>query len=298
MKSYAHLASKLFARPLLLHRPVIQNFGSVLAGRMAAGDVIIHRAENWMGEEDDEKPEKESRVVAPFAARGSPRVQNLVEQYGDIAIIHIEGVIDKALTAFELDCYGGIDLRDVDQAIALAAADPSITRVVFEMNTPGGSTTGVPETAARIAALAETKEVHAYTDSMCCSAGMWLASQVDHMVATASSIVGSIGVYIALVDESEALKMEGYKVELIKAGNLKAMGASFKPLSDEERSLLQADVNRTYDAFRTAVTTKRSVPQSAMEGQWYDGTQALIYNAVDEVTSLSFDEYIAALLSR
>lgn len=297
MKSYAHLSSKLFGRPLLLQPPVIQSFGITLARRMDSGNVVIPRAENWAGEEDDDDDARpEPRAVAPFAARGNRDVQAMCEQYGDIAVIRVEGVIDKALTAFEKSCYGGFDLRDYDQALALAKDDPTISRAVIAMNTPGGSTIGVPESAQRLADLALTKEVHVYTDSLCCSAGIWLASPADRIVATSSAIVGSIGVYIALLDETEALKMEGYKVELIKAGALKAMGASYKPLSDDERSLLQASVNSTYDAFRAAVTAKRSVPQEAMEGQWYEAGQGAVYGLIDEVTNASLDEYVASLL--
>lgn len=294
MKSYAHLAAKLFGVPLLLHQPVIRQFGTYLAHRIAgqAGGANL-----TVQQENRDAIRKEERGEAPFAARGSQRAKRICSQYGDIAVIEIDGVIDKALTDFEMECYGGVDLRDVDAALTLAAQDPGITRVVLAMNTPGGSTIGVQETAARIARLAETKEVHAYTDSLCCSAGMWLASQADHIAVTASAVVGSIGVFIAMLDESEALAMEGYKVELIKAGTFKAMGASFKPLSEAERQLLQSSVDATYDAFRAAITARRAVPQEAMEGQWYDGTQAAIYGVADEMTADSLDEYIAGLLT-
>jgi protease-4 len=291
MKSYAHLASRLFGCPLLLRTPVIHHFGAELAARMAG---VVRESSASPSEAKSEPP----RISAAFADPGGRRVKSICEQRGDVAIIHVSGVIDKAISDADMDCYGGLDLRDVDAAISLAEADPIISRVVFAFDTPGGSTTGVAETAQRIARLAMTKEVHAYTDSMCCSAGMWLASQADHIVATPSAIVGSIGVYIALLDESEALAMDGYKVELIKAGQFKAMGASFKPLSDDERALLRATVDQTYDAFRTAITAKRDVPQEAMEGQWYDGHQADLYNVIDATTTASLDEYVADLLLR
>jgi len=296
MKSFAHLAARLFCRPLLLQQPVIQSFGTVLAQRIAGGDAIVLPVAYEDYDDQENEAAKQKKAVAPFAERGNYDVRDMCEQYGDVAVIRVEGVIDKALTSFEKSCYGGFDLRDFDQALALAKEAPYISRVVIDFNTPGGSTIGVTESAARIRDLAQTKEVHGYTDSLCCSAGIWLASQVDRLVTTSSAIVGSIGVYIAMLDESEALKMEGYKVELIKAGSLKAMGASFKPLADEERALLQSEVDSTYDAFRAAVTANRAVPQEAMEGQWYDGAKGAAFGLFDEVTAMSLDEYVASLM--
>ena len=146
MKTYAHLASKLFARPLLLHPPVLQNFGTVVAARMTGGELRIS-ADDSISQQRRPAPV----AVAPFAKSASQRVQSITEQIGNVAIIHIEGAIDKALTDFEVECFGGVDLRDVDTAIMLARNDPSVSTVVFAVQTPGGSTIGVMDTTARIA---------------------------------------------------------------------------------------------------------------------------------------------------
>jgi len=232
----------------------------------------------------------------PFAMNASPRVQKITEQYGNVAVIHIEGAIDKALSDFEVECFGGVDLRDVDQAITLAQNDARISHVVLNMQTPGGSTVGVSDTASRIAQLADTKEVHAFCDTLCCPAGMWLASAADVIAVSPSAIVGSIGVYVAVLDQSEAMAMEGIKVQLIQAGQFKTMGSSYKPLTEDEAKELQAGVNRTHAAFKAAITSKRSVPDAAMQGQWYDGQEALSFGVVDAVMTSSLDEYVTALI--
>jgi protease-4 len=292
MKTYAHIAAKLFGTPLLLHPPVLNNFGTVVAARMTGGEIRVS-ADDALTQERRLEPS----CVAPFAVGASPRVQRITEQYGNVAVIYIEGAIDKALSDFEVECFGGVDLRDVDQALTLAENDDRITHVVLSMQTPGGSTIGVSDTAARIAQLTETKEVHAYCDTLCCSAGMWLASAADMITVSPSAIVGSIGVYVAVLDQSEAMAMDGIKVQLIQAGQFKTMGSSYKPLSESEASELQAGVNRTHAAFKAAITAKRAVPESAMEGQWYDGQEALSYGVVDAITNASLEEYVMTLIS-
>ena len=119
-------------------------------------------------------------------------------------------------------------------------------------------------------------------------------------------MLGSIGVYVALLDESRSLEMNGYKVELIKAGKYKAMGASFQPLTGEERTMLQQTVDSIHADFKAAVKSGRrdktqagghqTVSDSAMEGQTFRGAEALTQRLCDELTAATLDEYVTALL--
>ncbi len=241
----------------------------------------------------DAKPE---RGAAPFAESGRQRVRDICEQYGNVAIIHVCGAIDKAMSDFELACFGGCDLHDVDDALELALSDPVISKVVLHFGTPGGSTCGVVETTDRIRRLAQVKEVHGYSDTICCSAGMWLASACDHLAMTASAWCGSIGVYMTWWDAAKHYEMEGLRVECVSAGRFKTMCADWKPASEDERQLLQTQINTTWTQFKAAITAQRAVPEEAMQGQWYDGAEGLAYKVIDEVTALSLAEYVSSLL--
>ena len=284
MKILPHAFAKLFAQPVLLHAP----FRGVLEHQLLSHMGIT------VGKMDFSNP---TPAPAPTAALPY-RVDRIYDTVGNIAIIQIHGVIDKMISEFEMECYGGCDLADIDQALALAGADPAIDTIVLDIHSPGGSVTGTPETAARIAALRDTHEIHAYTSTMCCSAAYYIASQADHIATAPSATVGSIGVYMAILDQTRALEMEGYKVELIKAGQFKAMGASFKPLTDDERDLLQSRVDAIHSDFKAAVTTLRDVKDTTMQGQSFDGTEAESLGLIDEITGANLDEYISGLLLR
>lgn len=291
MKTYAHIAGRLFNRPLLMHPPVMRNFATVLGRRISGNDSLI------VAEADIIRQAKKPKCGdAPFAEAGCERVRDICEQYGNVAIIHICGAIDKALSDFEVECFECCDLHDVDEAIELAKNDPMITKVVFHFDTPGGSTCGVVETTDRIRRLAQVKEVHGYTDTLCCSAGMWLASACDHIAVTPSSWVGSIGVYMTWWDAAKYYEMEGLRVECVSAGKFKTMCADWKPATEDERVLLQGQINGTWNNFKAAITAQRAVPEEAMQGQWYDGAEAVGYKVVDEVTMLCLDEYVSSLL--
>lgn len=242
-------------------------------------------------------------ALAPQAAAAEGekmhwRVASIYQSFGSVDVLQISGTIDKHISDSDMACYGGLDLNDVDSALTRASMSPA-ERVVIAFNSPGGSSMGVPETAQRIAKLRQTKEVHSFVDGYCCSGAQWLAAQADKTVMTPSSWVGSIGVYMAVLDATRALELEGYRVELIKAGKWKAMGAPFKSLTDDERGLLQMQVDDLFSEFRAAVRTGRGrkIADSTMEGQVILAKDAVDLGLVDEVTTSNLDEYVATLLS-
>jgi signal peptide peptidase SppA len=231
-----------------------------------------------------------AKMDPEYAARRAKRVYELVTN--DTAVIHVDGIIDKNLSALDMLCYGGYDLNDFDRAVQMAQQNSDIRNVVLKIDSPGGSVTGVPESAALVAKLAQTKNVYAYSEGLMCSAAYYIASQADQMFSTSSSSVGSIGVYLALLDESKRLEMDGLKVDLIKAGRLKAAGSGFQPLTDEERAHFQGQVDKIYEMFTNAVSSKRpQVESEAMQGQSFFGEEALNMQLVDGIVSSIADVF-------
>jgi signal peptide peptidase SppA len=305
MKIFPHLFSKLFCQRLMLTEPVRYSLESSLLQRMG----LVHDGPSPRAELGDQGTPMEDWIAFQKdidATLQTLRIERIYQTVGDVAVVTLAGVIDKHISQFEMDCYGGCDLADFDTALQQAAADPKIQRVVLNVNSPGGSVLGVPESAARVAALKQTMEVRSFVDGMCCSAAFYIASQADQLDAAPSAILGSIGVYLSSIDATRAAEMQGYKVELITAGKYKAMGSPFKPLSDDERAMLQASVDDLHADFKAAVRTgmrrgtdaggHQTVPDSAMEGQCFDGKEALTQRLCDSLTSQNLDEYVGALL--
>ncbi len=283
MKSYPHLFAKLFASPLILHAPVRTSFESQLLSRMLgeAAPMAVHIS----------KPRADDGCEDPQG-----RTARVYQRYSNVAVITIDGVIDKRISSFEMECYGGCDLSDVDAALAQAANDPRVDTVVLDINSPGGSVIGVPDTAARIASLRATKEVHAYINVMACSAGYYLASQADVITASPSAIVGSIGVYCAILDASEYYAKMGAKMQFIKAGEFKTMGTEWRPLTTDETKILQDGVNTNYAQFKTACTALRPIEDSSMQGQWFTAEEGQTLKLVDQLTGATLNEYVSMLL--
>lgn len=211
-----------------------------------------------------------------------------------VAIIPVHGIIAKHISQLEAQC-GGIDLVNVERALRAARSDVRVRYIVLHFHSPGGTVTGVPEMAQLIAEIDAEKPVFAFTDSLCCSAAYWMAAACREIVVTPSAIVGSIGVYSALVDESAAWAKEGYKLELMKAGEHKAAGIPGLPLAPEDRALIQANVDRVYALFTADVRAGRGdVSDAVMQGQTFMGQEAVTAGLADGVVN-SLTELLESL---
>lgn len=211
-----------------------------------------------------------------------PWEEPLYTVQGGVAELHINGPLLKGYDPFICWWYGYYSVDRLQDALAEIAADPAIASVLLRISSPGGVVTGIPETARQIAQLGRTKLTVAVTDTMACSAAYWLACHAGQFLATSSADVGSIGTYIALYDYSEMLKTMGIKLDLFRRGKFKGIGVMGKALTAEERKFLDEDCGKTNDRFTSAVRSQRGqVADETMQGQWFDGEEALSRNLVD-----------------
>ena len=192
---------------------------------------------------------------------------------GEVAIIPVHGVIvGKASDIPMSSCGCGLDV--VGMLIDEAVADANVKRIIFDFNSPGGAVTGVPELGRKIAGIV-SKETIGFTDSECCSGALWLAMQCQQFRATESASMGSIGVWCAYLDMSRQMDRDGVSIQEVSAGKYKTMGAYWKPLSKEERAMVQRSVDKIYGQFKEAVNTRRQVADEFMQGQIFDGPEAV-----------------------
>jgi signal peptide peptidase SppA len=210
----------------------------------------------------------------------------VVGRTGSVAVIPIHGVLGKRVGGLAKSS-GATDIDDIAEALDQAVANPEVSGILLDIASPGGTTTGMPELADKIAAVSVKKPVVAWTDSQMASAAYWLAAGADSIYASKSAKIGSIGVYMAWLDDSRALEQQGYRAELIKRGKFKAIGVSGTSLTQEAREMLQQSVDQVYDWFTEHVRLFRDdVPQEAMEGQVFFAAQAQEFDLIDRVGTI------------
>jgi signal peptide peptidase SppA len=213
-----------------------------------------------------------------------------------VAYIPLMGVIGKGLTALD-KATGACDLDDVQDWITAAAEDPNVKAVVMDVNSPGGTVVGTPETAAAYRALGKIKPTLSFCDSDCLSAAYYIASQGNRFIATPSSSIGNVGVFCAIADMTEAMQKAGIKMRVYKAGKYKGMGHPGVEITDEMDSHLQADVDSDWHMFKQAVKSVRSYASDAdLEGQTFSGKIASDKHLITGVAG-SWEQAVRNLIS-
>ena len=189
---------------------------------------------------------------------------------GSTFVIPIYGMIGKGLSP--MDAIGSADVEVISEWIDEAlAAKPA--RIVFDINSDGGTTEGVEELADKIRGLGI--ETIAYSAGSMNSAAYWIGSASDRVLVSPSSSVGSIGVYLAFMDQSAAAAAAGIKPVVISSGPLKGIGIPGTSLTEDQAAYLQAEVNAIAADFKAAVRDKRRlVKDEDMQGQAMQGKVA------------------------
>lgn len=216
---------------------------------------------------------------------------------GAVAIIPVRGVIAHRMNTMAMSS-GGTSCEGIAAMIDSVKDDPNIREIAYDVDTPGGSVTGLQELAAKMFALRGVKKQTAIVNGLCCSAGYHLASQCDDIVCIPSGMAGSIGVFSAHQDLSELLKKEGVTITLIKAGKYKTENNPFEPLTEEGKADIQTKVDEAYAIFVRDVARGRGVTPAAVRGGYGEGRTLTAKDAkaaglIDRIATM--DETLARL---
>jgi len=189
-------------------------------------------------------------VEAMYAARGTG------SRSGTVAVVPIIGPITKRDSIFSV-LFGGTSTTRLTQQLRALAADESVATILLNIDSPGGTVSGVPELAAEVRRTAESRRVVAIANDMAASAAYWIASQADEVIATPEALVGSVGVFAMHQDVSGLMEQMGVRTTFIQAGRYKTEGNPYEPLSDEARAHVQSIVDAAHAQFVNDVAKGR-----------------------------------------
>ena len=277
-----HIAQLVINRPLMVEPGKLAIIASVLDGRIgidAAG--LSPGASQFVGtrEKDDSGRRKTYRTQ------------------GSTAIISVQGSLVNRYSF--LDAASGFtSYEQLKDTLLRAAADPAVSAIVLDIDSPGGEAIGAFEAADVVRQVSEKKPVTAVANGMCCSAAYAIASAATTIVAAPSSVIGSIGVVLLHTDVSAAMHAAGVKPTLIHAGARKIDGNPYQPLTDDVRGELKAEVERFHDLFVDTVAKGRPITPDAIratEARTFLGADAVKNGLADVVGS--FETGLAGALS-
>jgi len=200
-----------------------------------------------------------------------------------IAVLPIEGTIlpYNGLVGYE----AVVTPESIESFMDLAEDDKNIEGVLIEVNSPGGT----PVASERIAERFRTSPlpVVGVIGDMGASGGYMIAAASDYLIASPFSDIGSIGVNMSYVEESEKNTEEGLTYVQLVTGKFKDIGSPNRPITEEERKLLQSDLDILHEEFVEIVAEYRNMEvsdvQALANGSGMPGKRALDAGLVDEL---------------
>jgi signal peptide peptidase SppA len=163
--------------------------------------------------------------------------------------------------------------------------------LVIDINSPGGSVSGIDEIHAMIMAIrAAGRRVEVHASGMLASAAYYIASAADAIYAEPSTIIGSIGTYAVLVDSTKNAEAFGLKFEVVSTGPAKGLGAD-GAITPELREATQRTVDAFTSAFKSAIINGRKMPEDAVTalatGETWLASEAKAKGLIEDVQVFS-----------
>lgn len=174
---------------------------------------------------------------------------------------------------------------DVESFLHAAETDGNILGVLAEIDSTGGSG------AAGISISNRMKQsslpIAAVVRESAASAGYMIATGADTIIASPFSDVGSIGVTMSYLDNTEQNAFNGLSFVSLATGKFKDSGIPDKPLTAEERALFERDLQTWHDAFVLLVSENRNIPLEDVaklaDGSSMAAALALRYTLIDTI---------------
>lgn len=272
-RSYQHIARAVFDTPWLIRPAEGSTIAAIVRGRLA-GERLA----------ETEISERIQAARAQHGPRGGAQVA------GPVAIIPIYGVImPRANLMTEMS--GGTTVEWIRAAMEDTLRDKDIAAIIAEFDSPGGSVEGIEELATWIREQRGTKPMVAVVNTMACSAAYYLAAQFDEIVASPSSLTGSIGVFTEHVEYSKADELAGIKTTIVQQPATKHDINDSEPLSDLATAHIQQIVDDYYGQFTSAVAKGRGVAVGVIrdgygQGRELTSARAKAAGLVDRIDTL------------
>jgi protease-4 len=233
------------------------------------------------------------RVGGIREAEPIPRFREILLQRGaraatdKIAVITMRGLISTSVPGNVTDSM----VDDLRAALQQAREDSRVKAIVLEIDSPGGEVTASDEIYSAVVRTRARKPVVVYMDSLAASGGYYVSCGGKFLMANETTITGSIGVIIQTLNYEQLFNKIGLASVVFKSGKFKDMLNGARPITPEERELLQNFVMSTYDKFLGIVAKERNLPADLLrntiaDGRILSGKEALQDKLIDGLGQL------------
>ncbi|EAQ5909299.1 signal peptide peptidase SppA [Salmonella enterica subsp. enterica serovar Alachua] len=209
---------------------------------------------------------------------------------GTIAVIFANGAIMDGE-----ETPGNVGGDTTASQIRDARLDPKVKAIVLRINSPGGSVNASEVIRAELAAArAAGKPVVVSMGGMAASGGYWISTPANYIVASPSTLTGSIGIFGVINTVENSLSSIGVHSDGVSTSPLADISMT-KALSPEVQQMMQLSIEYGYKRFITLVADARKrTPEQIdkiAQGHVWTGEDAKANGLVDSLGD--FDDAVA-----
>lgn len=184
-------------------------------------------------------------------------------------------------------------------ALRKARLDSSVKAIVFRINSPGGSALASDVIWRETVLAQKTKPLIVSMGDYAASGGYYIACAADTIVARPNTITGSIGVFGLLFNTQNMFKNKlGITFDSVKTGRYADIGSMNRPMKENEREIIQGEVEKVYDTFISHVAIGREMTKENVDnigqGRVWSGVDAKRLGLVDVLGGINDAISIAA----
>lgn len=202
-----------------------------------------------------------------------------------IALVYAVGAIDDYST------NSGIDSEEISKELLKLADDDKIKAVVLRVNSPGGSAYGSEQIWHAVGEVKRQKPVVVSMGDYAASGGYYIACPADRIFAQPTTLTGSIGIFGMFPNTQGLMDKIGVTFDNVKTNKYSDLGAGYRPMTAEEKAIVQNYIERGYDLFTKRCADGRGISQDSIkaiaEGRIYSGIDALRIGLVDELGGIN-----------
>ncbi|MEL6604379.1 MAG: signal peptide peptidase SppA [Cyanobacteria bacterium J06614_10] len=259
-------------------------YDEVLTGLKELSGVEIDEDKPDFFADEEDFPQTSLTQYAQMVARDSDKGFGAGDD--TVAIVYAEGNIVVGSETVP----GSITSQGLASTLREMRQDDDVKAVVLRVNSPGGSAVASEVIADEVKRLAEEKPLIVSMGDYAASGGYMIAAAGQKILASPTTITGSIGVYSLLLNFQEIANNNGITWDGVKTARLAEMETTSRPQTEAELKIQQDYTDALYDRFMSIVAEGRDVTKARVtqvaQGRVWTGEDAIAADLVDQLGGL------------
>ncbi|ELD8337416.1 signal peptide peptidase SppA [Listeria innocua] len=233
--------------------------------------------------------DSEPTLMESIFADTSELTETVIEEGGadTIAVLSVDGTIQDTGEAGSLFSETGYNHAFFMDQLEEVRNNDAIQGVLLYVISPGGGVMESAQIRDKILQIKKERKIPFYVSmgSMAASGGYYISAPADKIFASKETLTGSLGVIMQGYDYSELMKKLGVSDNTIKSGAYKDIMSGTRPMTDDEKKIMQSMIDDSYNEFVKVVATGRGMSEEQVrkiaDGRIYDGRQAKENGLID-----------------